>query len=233
MKRTLVVLAEPYPPACPAEDSSGAVPFCAASFERVTEAALRDTLLAAEALTLGPGREPPDLVLAYTGDRSWYQRWASTHWLLVPRMGSAIEQHLDNVLISLGVQPEQQTVFFSPRTPHLPMRQLQHAYMSLGQRQVVVGPCEGPGVYLLGVTGRWPCGLLSGTRWRSPHVEADLLKAFKRASLSVSVLEEMYELRHDTHLQRLAQDLGLLPDGALPNLRFLLNHLDEVKEEPA
>ncbi|MGE5531069.1 MAG: DUF2064 domain-containing protein [Bacteroidota bacterium] len=233
MKRTLVVLSEPYPVPQSSPDSSEAVPFCAASFERVAEAALRDTLAAAEALSLGPGREPPHLVLAYSGDRSWYQRRASSHWLLLPRMGSTIEQHLDNLLISLGVQPEQQTIFLSPRTPHLRMRQLQHAYLSLDQRQVVVGPCEGSGLYLLGVSGRWPCGLLNGTRWQTGHVEADLLKAFKRASLTARVLDELYELRHDSDLQRLAQDLGLLPDWALPNLRFLLNHLDEVEEEPA
>lgn len=169
--------------------------------------------------------------MAYAGDRSWYESRTSAHWLLVPRMGANLAQCLDNALILLDAQPDDQTVFIGASTPHLQPRALHEAFIALGQRQAVLGPSEGGGVYLMGARGRWPCGILASTRWTLPQAQQDVLKAFRRARVSVGLLDELYRLTEEADLGRLAEDLGVYPDLALDNIRFLLDKTAKASTE--
>lgn len=221
MKRTLVLLAgDGFSPGPDNQKDAGnggrsAVP------EALYDAVFRDSVLSAEQFDPGHGMAPPDLVLAYHGDRMWFQHRASTHWLLLPQMGTDLGQHLDNLLIVLGTGSEDRTIFMGPFTPHLPARALDSAYILLGQREVVIGPCERAGLYLIGVRGRWPSGLLRSIRWHTAHARNDLLKVFRRTHLSVGLLENLYAVQNEADLRRLVTDLGVFPDRAMPELRRL------------
>ena len=222
MKRTLVVI--------PGHDLDGSCdltgggrPPGAGPPERLREVVFRDTVAFAELLHQSPGGVAPELVMAYAGDRSWYEQRTSGHWLLVPRMGTDLAQCLDNLLILLDARPDDQTIFIGANTPHLQPRALHEAYITLGQRQAVVGPCESGGLYLLGARGRWPCGILANVRWTTPQAQQDLLKVFRRARVGVGLLDELYRLESGADLWRLAEDLGIYPDRALGNIRFLLD----------
>lgn len=201
---------------------------------RFSEALFRDTLAFAELLSAGGAGISPRLVAAYGGERLWFEQRTSAQWLLLPRMGANLGQVLDNLLIMLDTHNEDETIFIGSRTPHLSPRTLQEAFSALSQRDVVVGPCGPRGVYLLGVRGRWPCGILGGVRWTEKHAVNDLLKAYRRARASVGLLEEFYPLQTPNDLQRLVDDLGIYPDRALSNLRRLLEELSaEVRMRKA
>lgn len=233
MKRRLIVVAN--------QELGGGDPTAAPlptgpteSLERKLEhGALADTIALAQGLDFGRSMEPPELVFAYRGDRQAYQRLLSSCWLLVPQMGADLAQHLDNLLIVLGAAPDDQTLFLGPATPHLSARALQNAYIALGQRGVALGPEEQRGIYLLGVTGRWPCGILSKVRWPTRHAQGDLCNAFRRAHLSVSLLPPFYAIRAQDDLRRLQEDLGIYPDRCLPHLRLLLEAIGTGRLESA
>ena len=227
MKRTLVLLAGRT--RGPGEHNLGCTDTGedANAPEALYDAAFRDTVLRAEGLGGGPGETPPRLVLAYHGERAWFEQRTSSQWLLLPQMGFDLGQHLDNLLIVLGNAAEDRTIFIGPCTPHLPLRTLESGFISLGQRDVLVGPREQAGVYLIGVRGRWPSGLLRGVRWHTPHARADLLKKFRSTRLSVGLLEESYTVRGDSDLRRLKSDFGVFPDRSLPNLRRLAEKLPD------
>src|SRR3989304_2268914 len=155
MKRILVVVAddtfgliEPFPP----QDDCRA---------QLSEATFKDTLALCQSLTLGPGWPPPNLVLAYSGNREWYARCAANYWLIVPQMGTTLAQRLDNLLIG-------------PRPPQLEHRALQHAFIALGQRGACLGPTPEGGIYAIGIRGRWPAGVLQQVRWHDRHAMIDL-----------------------------------------------------------
>lgn len=225
MRRTLVLMAGHD--LSPGEDEQCSTGSGHISPAVLYDAAFRDAVLWAQSFDPGQGMAPPDLVLAYQGDRDWFQQRASTHWLLVPMMGADVGQHLDNLLIVLGTRPDDRTIFVGPFTPHLPPRALDSAYISLGQREVVLAPCERAGVYLIGVRGRWPSGILRGVRWQTAHAQHDLLKAFRRAHLNLAQMQELYAMQGKDDLQRLSADLGVFPDRAMPNLRRLVDTLSD------
>ncbi|MEI6503343.1 MAG: DUF2064 domain-containing protein [Armatimonadota bacterium] len=231
MKRTLVVM--------PGHDFDGSGGFSSAGAapggippERLREVVLRDTVAFAELLHQTPGGVAPELVMAYVGERLWYEQRTSGHWLLVPRMGANLAQCLDNLLISLDARPDDQTVFMGAGTPHLQPRALHEAFITLGQRQAVVGPCEGGGLYMMGAQGRWPCGILANVRWTAPQAQQDLLKIFRRSRVSVGLLDELYRLESEADLRRLADDFGVYPDRALGNIRLLLDKTGKEPTEP-
>jgi len=224
MKRTLVVI--------PGHDLDGSRGLSdtemapgAGLCERLREVVFRDTVAFAESLPQALGGVELELVMAYAGDRAWYEQRTSAQWLVVPRMGTDLAQCLDNMLIMLDAHQDDQTIFIGANTPHLQPTALHEAYISLGQRQAVVGPCEGGGLYLLGARGRWPCGILANVRWTTAHAQQDVLKVFRRSRVSVGLLDEVYRLRTEPDLSRLAADLGVYPDRALGNIRFLLSKI--------
>lgn len=229
MKRRLIVLSSHGAAGTPA--AAGGKADSGSEFTaRLAQATLIDTITLAQTLDFGRSMEPPELVFAYRGDRMAYQRLLSNFWLVVPQMGSDLAQHLDNLLIVLGVAPDDQTVFIGTETPHLPIRALQNAYISLGQHNIVLGPAESGGTHLLGVTGRWPCGILAQVRWHDRAAEQDLRKAFGRAHMSVSLLEPFYALRDRADLQRLEEDLGIYPDRCLSRVRTVIEALGAGRE---
>lgn len=223
MKRTLVLLSGHG--LSPGEDNSG---WAEAGGQGIAPAALydaafRDSVQWAEDFRPGAEMAPPNLVLGYYGDKEWFRHRVSSHWLMLPLMGTTLAQHLDNLLIVLGSGPDDRTIFVGPLTPHLPARALDSAFILLGQREVVLAPCERAGIYLIGARGRWPSGLLHDVRWDTAHAQKDLLKIFRRTHLGVGLLEELYAVQTERDLQRLADDLGVYPDRAMPNLRRLVD----------
>jgi len=185
MKRTLVILADrtfglthPLPP----EDEFQA---------ELVEAALKDTVAVCQGVSFGPGSPTPSWLLAYPDRRDWYARVAADYWLLVPQMGATLAQRLDNVLLFLAPAPDDETLFLGVRTPQLSARDLQHAFIALGQRGACLGPTPAGGVYALGIRGRWPTGVLQQVRWDQPAAEADVRRLFRRLRLGVAVLDAL------------------------------------------
>jgi hypothetical protein len=215
MKRRLVVIAGPPlggpPPVLTPQDEER-VPL-------LMEACYRDTLTLCESLDFGRADPPPQLILVYPNDPSWYAHRTSNYWLQLPRMGEGLAQCLDNSLIVLGPDRSDQTVFLTCYTPHLPLKTLREAFLALGQRDTVLGPSEHGGIHLLGVRGKWPTGILGKVRWDSDQAEGDVRKTLRRARISCALLPTFWDLYSPEGITRLAQTLSFFPDRDLRYLR--------------
>lgn len=187
------------------------------------ELLLKDTIALCQSLNLGPLETPPALVLAYGQDRMWYQQRVSGFWLLLPQMGNTLAQCLDNVLIALAPAPDDETIFLGCRAPHLPTRVLQHTFSALSRFDSVIGPCERAGIYLLGVRGRWPAGILGEVQWAGTRTANDLRKKLTRARLGCGMLDKTYPLMGLDDVRRLTPDLINYPHQALSNVRWFIN----------
>lgn len=220
MKRVLVVVAdttfgltEPLPP----EDGSQT---------DLIEAALKDTLGICQDLSFGPGWDPPELVLCYSGDRARYAPLLANYWLLVPQMGSSPAQRLDNILIVLAPDPDDEILFIGVRTPQLEPRALQHAFIGIAQRGACLGPTARGGVYAIGIRGRWPTGVLEQVRWHDPRAMGDLQRVFRRLKLGLAILEETDPLQTCEEATDAIREMPPCDRDNLPFLRNLAFALD-------
>ena len=219
MKRTLVLLADPtlgLTGPAPAGDDFQA---------QLVEAGLKDTLAVCHEVHPGSGSPPPGLVLAYPDRRDWYAQVAPQYWLLVPQMGANLAQRLDNILLFLSPTPEDETLILGPRTPHVAARDLQHAFIALGQRGACLGPTLSGGVYALGIRGRWPTGVLQQVRWQAAAAASDLRRLFRKLRLGIAMLDKLEALSDPAQVARVVDERLAIDRPALPFMKQLARRL--------
>jgi uncharacterized protein len=87
--------------------------------------------------------------------------------------------------------------------PDLAPRHVAQAFRALGRSDVVLGPAEDGGYWLIGLkrTRPMPLGLLEGVRWSSPHALADTRASLPRW-FSVALLETLEDVDDDGSYRR-------------------------------
>ncbi len=99
-----------------------------------------------------------------------------------------------------------QAVIVGSSLPDLHPRLLQSAFEMLDRREVVIGPTERGGFYLLGM--REPRDVFRGVTWGAPDVLATLLRNFERAHLDygffptrqkIETYDDLVSLRRRLH----------------------------------
>jgi glycosyltransferase A (GT-A) superfamily protein (DUF2064 family) len=110
-------------------------------------------------------------------------------------------------------------------SPTLPLGTLRQAFRALDDPDVdvVLGPCEDGGYYLIGV--RQPCAaLFYDIPMSTPRVAAETLQRAEENGLRVALLPRWYDVDVYADLQRLAEELRTLPaDRARHTRAFLAN----------
>jgi glycosyltransferase A (GT-A) superfamily protein (DUF2064 family) len=108
-------------------------------------------------------------------------------------------------------------------SPTLPVDYLAQAFAALGESEVVIGPCEDGGYYLIGTVQPIP-RLLRGVRMSTPQVVRETLQLAAQERLKVHLLPEWHDVDNDQDLTRLRRELDHLPGGVAPFTRaFLLD----------
>ena len=220
MTRQLVVFAKrPWPGEvktrlCP--------PLTPAQGAVLAEAFLRDTLLLADGL---PNWQR---LLAYAprGARETMAALA-TRWRLRLQRGEDLGERLEETVGQLFAAGVEQVIVLGSDSPHLPAVRLREAEAALDRADLVLGPTEDGGYYLVGLS-RWRAGLFEGVRWSTDHALADTLARAKALGLSCELGEMGYDVDDLGGLRRLAGELADLPPTALPHTRAVLGRLREV-----
>ena len=99
-------------------------------------------------------------------------------------------------------------------TPTLPTERLERAVavMSGGWRDLVLGPSEDGGYYLIGLRRPHP-ELFEGMRWSTPTVLEETLRRSRALGLSSTRLPAWYDVDTAADLVRLQADLAATPAG--------------------
>ena len=101
---------------------------------------------------------------------------------------------------------------FSSDGPTLPVSYLRQAVTRLDDVDVVLGPSEDGGYYLIGLKEAHP-GLFQGVEWSTEHVTAQTLARAEAEGLSVALLPRWYDVDTAHDLDRLRAELAVLPAG--------------------
>jgi glycosyltransferase A (GT-A) superfamily protein (DUF2064 family) len=102
--------------------------------------------------------------------------------------------------------------------PTLPAEYVARAVELLASCDVVIGPAEDGGYYLIGLRQEHP-GLFSDIAWSSPRVAAQTLERAAALALTVARLPPWYDVDTPADLDRLRTELVSLPPDVVPHTR--------------
>jgi rSAM/selenodomain-associated transferase 1 len=175
---------------------------------------------AAELIRRIPDARP---ILAYLpeGAEDYFRRLAPDFDLL-PQRGADLGARLDQALSHCLADGFQRAVIMDSDSPTLPAEHLAQAFAALETADVVLGPCEDGGYYLMGLKRPAP-RLLREVRMSTPNVLRDTLALADAEQLTVAQLPVWYDVDTVAELERLRAELECLPlDRAAHTRRFLL-----------
>lgn len=139
----------------------------------------------------------------------------------LPQRGPDLGLRLENALshyLGLGYE---RVVIMDSDSPTLPGEYLRQAFEALEDHDVVIGPCDDGGYYLIGLKHRAP-RLLKEVRMSTPLVTDETLALANEMGLKTALLPAWYDVDDAESLRRLCQELDLLTDSrAIHTRRFL------------
>jgi uncharacterized protein len=167
-------------------------------------------------------------VIAYTPEdsKSFFEALASPAFLFVPQTGPDLGARLINTLTQLRALGYQKVMAIDSDTPTLPVDHLRQGFALLNKPEidVVLGPCEDGGYYLIGVR-EIHRELFDDMAWSSPQVLPETIRRAEAKRLKVACLPAWYDVDTPEDLQRLKISLGAEEGTAGRHTkRFLVEH---------
>lgn len=108
-------------------------------------------------------------------------------------------------------------------TPHLPPRILEQAFDALGTHDIVVGPTEDGGYYLVGARSPHPM-LFEAPPLGTPGAHDALLSRVHALGLTCARTDAWYDVDVHADLEQLARDLAAQPNCAPRTAAYLAKH---------
>jgi rSAM/selenodomain-associated transferase 1 len=148
-------------------------------------------------------------VLAYlpAGEEPYFRRLAPDFELIL-QDGHDLGSRLDNATTGYLQMGYKQVVIMDSDSPTLPLSYLEGAFSALeGGADLVLGPCDDGGYYLIGMKRPVP-RLLREVRMSTPSVVAETLELAALEGLGVHLLPEWYDVDNGEELTRLRDELA-------------------------
>ncbi len=144
---------------------------------------------------------------------------------LIPQHGDNLGQRLDNILTHCLTYGFDQAVITNSDSPTLPAAYLGRAFVLLNQADVVLGPCDDGGYYLIGLTRPQP-RLLREVEMSTPSVLKDTLALAAEEGLRVALLPTWYDVDTVSGLNRLIEELRQTAAEVAPHTRRFLKRFN-------
>jgi uncharacterized protein len=152
---------------------------------------------------------------------------------LVPQRGADLGERLSNILSDLLDRGHAGAIAVDSDSPTLPMAYVMEAATALSGAtcDVVLGPCEDGGYYLVGSRGPQPA-LFEGIPWSTDAVFAMTLERARARGLSVHVLPQWFDVDTDADLRRLHADMTAGAHGPRRTYAFVKQLYEPVTSTP-
>lgn len=163
----------------------------------------------------------PAIAFLPAEERAYFEQLAPD-FELVPQAGASLGERLDNALTCFFAAGYRQVAIMNSDAPSLPLAYLAAAFEMLARgADVVLGPCDDGGYYLIGLK-RPASRLLRQVRMSTPNVLADTLALATGDGLHVELLPPWYDVDDAGSLARLRAELaGASPEVAPWTQAFL------------
>ena len=138
-------------------------------------------------------------------------------WSSALQTGDDLGARMEGAFRQAYEDGRERVVIVGSDSPTLPLDYLDQAYQALAAHDVVLGPAEDGGYYLVG-SSRFVPELLRGITWGSSRVLEQSTEALSRASRSFHLLSSWYDVDTADDLLRLEKELVELQ--AVPSSGF-------------
>jgi uncharacterized protein len=177
--------------------------------------------------TLDLLRKTPDVTryIAYLpqGEENYFRNLAPD-FELISQLGDDLGERLDSVVTACLSNGFEQVVVMDSDSPTLPPDTGDRAFAALARTDVVLGPCEDGGYYLIGLKRPSPA-LMRNLPMSTPTVLMDTVRIARRANLGVTLLPVWYDVDTAAELEQLVAELPELPNDRAVNTRKVLANM--------
>ena len=132
---------------------------------------------------------------------------------VVAQEGEGLAAGLTSVFAHFVATGHQRVIAFNSDSPHLPASVLASAFAALSDHDLVVGPTNDGGYYLVGAKAAH-ASLFDGDGLGTQSALEALLERAGRLGLSVSLTDPFYDIDVEGDLTQLAAELRVAPDKA-------------------
>jgi len=174
--------------------------------------------------TLDHMRQVEDLqhIIAYLEEPDYFQRLAPD-FELIPQNGHDLGERLDNALTDCLSRGYERVVIMDSDSPTLPYKYLSQAFKVLADgADVVLGPCDDGGYYLIGTRKPIP-RLLREVQMSTPTVAEDTIALAKEEGLNLVTLPTWYDVDDEISLARLIKEFEDLDSAMAEHTRQFLS----------
>jgi rSAM/selenodomain-associated transferase 1 len=155
------------------------------------------------------------------GDAGYFHELAPD-MALAPQRGADLGERLDHLLSDALKGGARQAVVIDSDSPTLPSTYVAEAFARLdGPNDVVLGPCDDGGYYLIGLKRPQP-RLLREVEMSTPFVVRDTIRLAEQLGLRVALLPKWYDVDTVAELARLRAELTLAPATVAPRTRSFI-----------
>lgn len=146
--------------------------------------------------------------------RSDFAAWLGSERWFQPQVGADLGAKMDDAFSRAFERGHDRVVLIGSDLPDLPESRLLEAFRALNRHEVVLGPAQDGGFYLLGWTRQaFRPGLFAAISWSVPTVLAQCRKALHQSGLEPCFLEPWFDVDDEEDLRELARR-DLLPQDA-------------------
>jgi rSAM/selenodomain-associated transferase 1 len=139
---------------------------------------------------------------------------------VIAQEGEGLAAGLTSVFAYFAEDHQRRTIAFNSDSPHLPRSVLEDAFTTLAEHDVVVGPTDDGGYYLVGAKASHPALFARDGMGTSTALEK-LLSSARALELSVGFSDPFYDIDAADDLTRLAAELRLAPTRAPRTAQWL------------
>lgn len=166
-------------------------------------------------------------IIAYEPeDAAAYFSSLAPDMMLLPQRGADLGARLDYCLTSALAEGSDAAVAIGSDSPTLPVAYVAQAFTLLAAHDVVLGPSEDGGYYLIGVR-RPPGRLVREVVMSTPTVLRDTLAIAEELGLQTALLPGWYDVDTAADLDRLRAELAVAPPDVASATRGFLAALGE------
>jgi rSAM/selenodomain-associated transferase 1 len=149
-----------------------------------------------------------DHYIAYTPESTegFFKKLAPSEFLLIPQDGEDLGERLSNISERLFKEGYRNIVIMDSDSPNLPSRLITSSLDVLEEGDIVLGPCEDGGYYLVGLNHQIP-EIFRDIPWSTSEVVAVTKERANSEGKSIKFLEKWYDVDTREDLIRLKEDL--------------------------
>jgi rSAM/selenodomain-associated transferase 1 len=147
---------------------------------------------------------------------------------LLPQKGKDLGERLANIFSTLFEDGYERIVIMDSDSPNLPSRHISEGLDMLDKADLVLGPCEDGGYYLVGLSSNMP-QIFQGIPWSTSKVTELTIKKAKVMDKKISLLEGWYDVDTIEDLKRLKKELDAYPE-TLKDIFFCKNTYKIISE---